>query len=181
MATSPLVRFSEFAVSGVSPSGDRHLKTHASYVKELGIAASQYLNFGSLNISNGKQSSPTKAVVAMVDNMNDALSALFNLKFWLSDVSAFTGGTYYLNGLASGVWIQNAALTDASGMFVPIVLPSGQNIWRQDGGDEIIASGLDSQVTQYFYLSTTLDIDVPVGIKGGDSGGFVYRFTYDFR
>lgn len=177
----PVVRFSEFATSGVSPSGSRHLTNHASYVKELGTVAGRYLDFGSINITNGKQTTDTKAVVAMIDHMNDATSQVFNLRFWISDSDDFSNGTYYFNGWASGVWIQDVNLTDASGYFTPTILPSGQNWWRNDGALAITASGSDAQTTQYMYLSVTIDTDVPVGIYGGDSGGYVYRLTYDYK
>ncbi len=179
MAVTPTVRFSQFAVSGVSPSGSRHLKTHDSYVKELGNGAGQYLDFGSLNITDGKKSTATKAVVAMVDNMQGATNSVYNLRFWAPSISLT--GTYYLNGWASGAWIHNCALTDASGYFVSTVLPSGQNWWRNDGDTSITASGLDSQTTQYFYLSITANNDVPIGIYGGDAGGLLYRMTFDYR
>lgn len=181
MATPPVIRFSQFAVSGVSPSGSRHLTNHASYIKQLGTAAGQYLDFGSLNISSAKQITGTKVVVAMVDNMNDATEAVFNLRFWLADTSDFNSGTYYFNGWASGTWLRNCSLTDASGYYVSTVLPSGQNWWRQDDGTEITGSGADSQVTQYMYLSNSIDTDCTVKVYGGDTGGFVYRLTYDYR
>jgi len=181
MSIPPVIRFSEFAVSGVSPSGSRHVTTHPSYVKELGTGAGQYLDFGSINISNGKQSTPTKAVVAMVDDMKDATEAVYNLRIWASDLSSFKSGTYYINTCVSGLWLRNCTLTDASGYSLPTFLPSGQNIWRQDGGAEITASGLDSQVTQYAFSSVTIDQDVPIGIYGGDSGGFRTRLTFDYR
>jgi hypothetical protein len=181
MAVTPVFRFSEFAPSGTSPSGSRHLTTHPSYVKQLGVAAGQYLDFGSINIQNGKQTTGTKAVVAVLDDMKDANNSIYNMKFWISNNSAFNGGTYYFNGFPSGVWLQNLSLNDASGRYIPTALPSGQNIWRQDGGEEITASGLDSQVTQYIYLSFTGDIDVPVNIYGGDLGGWVFRLTFDFK
>jgi len=179
--TPPVIRFSQFAVSGVSPSGSRHLTNHASYVKQLGVAAAQYLDFGSLNISVQKQTSATKVVVAMVDDMNDASTSVFNMRFWMSDIDDFSGGTYYFNGWASGVWMQNCSLTDASGYYIPTILPSGQNLWRQDGELSITGSGSDNQVTQYIYLSMTCDTDMPVGVYGGDSGGMVYRLTYDYK
>lgn len=178
---APIIRFSEFAVSGVSPAGSRHLKTHASYVKQLGVNAGGYLDFGELNITNGKQHTQTKAVVAMVDHMNDAKNQVYNLRFWVADISDFTAGTYYLNGWASGTWLRNCALNDASGYYTPTVLPSGQNWWRTNGATTITASGLDAQVTQYMYLSITAETDVPVGVYGGDAGGFAYRLTYDYK
>lgn len=181
MPVSPSIQFSEFAVSGLDPSGSRHLASHASYVKQLGTAAGQILDYGTLNLNNGKQSTNTKAVLAFVTNMQDANESIFNLRFWIQDYSNFTAGTYYFNGWASGTWIQNCALTDASGYYTPTVLPSGQNWWRQDGYTEISGANADSETTQYMYLSVTTDTDVPNKTYGGTGGGFTYRLTFDYK
>lgn len=190
MATPPVIRFSEFSVSGVSPSGSRHLTNHASYTKQLGTAAGQYLDFGSINVTDGKQHTSTKAVVAMVDDTKDMTEAVFNMRFFVSDLSDWSAGTFQFNGVPSGDWIQDIALTDASGYLTPTSIPSGQNWWREGGGafnrnatgfQEITASGSDDQVTQYMYLSVTADTDVPPGVYGGNTGGYTYRLTFDFR
>lgn len=191
MAVTPVIRISEFSISGQSPSGVRHLQLSASgWAKTLGTGAGQLLDFGSINTTNGKQSSATKAIVAMVDDMKDASEAVFNLRFFISDLSDWSNGTFSFNGFPSGQWIQNISLTDASGYLIPTILPSGQNLWRDAGGafnrnsvafQEITASGLDSQVTQWLYLSVTADTDVPAGVYGGNTGGFTYRLAYDFR
>jgi hypothetical protein len=181
-ATPPVIRFSEFAVSGVSPSGVRHLQLSASgWQKTLGTGTGEYLDYGFINLSFGKQSTTTKAVVGMVDNMRDATEAVFNMRFWLSDTSDWVAGTYSFNGWVSGVWLQSMQLTDTSGWFTPTALPSGQNLYRQDGALSITASGQDLQVSQWVYLSVTVDDDIPVGNYGGNSGGFTYRLTYDYR
>jgi hypothetical protein len=177
----PVIRFSQFAVSGLSPSGSRHLKNHASYVKQLATTPGAYLDYGDINKTYGKQTTPTKAIVAMVDHMNDANNQVYNLRFWAANITDFISGTYYLNSFPSGIWNQNCNLTDASGKYTPTVLPSGQNWWRQDGGVAITASGLDAQTTQYMYASLTVDTDVPVGVYGGDAGGFQYRMTFDYK
>ena len=191
MPIPPLIRFSQFNTSFQNPSGVRHLKISSSgWIKTLSQVAGEFLDFGAVNISNGKRTTGTKAVVAMVDNMKDATEAVFNLRFWISNTIDFNFGTFFFNGFPSGQWIQDIQLTDASGKYVPTALPSGQNWWRDAGGEfdrdslafqEITASGLDSQVTQWFYLSNSIDIDVPVKVYGGDSGGWVFRLTFDYR
>jgi hypothetical protein len=186
----PVIKFHEFATSGVNPSGQRHLQSHSSFVKELGTGAGEYMDFGSKNINQGKQTSITTAVVAFAGDFNSANEAIFNLRFYITDFSSYGAGSYYFNGLPSGLWMQDINLTDASGYFVPTSLPSGQNWWRDAGGpfdpdkvafQEITGSGTDDQVTMPFYLSVTADNDVPPKTYGGDAGGFTYRLTYDFR
>ena len=72
-------------------------------------------------------------------------------------------------------------MTDASGFFIPTVLPTGQNLLRQDDNPEITASGTDLDVTEYIFLSVSVDTDVNPGVYGGNDGGFTYRMTYDYR
>lgn len=180
MAVPPLVRFSEWAASGVNPSGSRHLKTHPSYVKQLGTAAGQELDFGTVNNTLDKKHSITSVVTAHIDAFNGANEAIFNMRFWIPDFSDYTKGTFFFNGFPSGQWIQGIELTDASGQFTPTALPSGQNWFRQDDGLELTGSG-DAQVTQFMYLSISVDTDVPPNVYGGAGGGHVFRLTYDFR
>lgn len=195
MAFPPNIVFSELLVSGVDPVGQRHLDlspaSGGNFKKNLSTNPDAFLDFGSLNLSNGKQETPTKAVIARVGDFNDATEAVFNMRFWLPDIADFSVGTFKFNGLPSGTWIQNVTLTEASGKFVPTTLPSGQNIWRNPSGvafdpgsttfQEITASGQDDQVTMYEYLSVTVNTNAAVKVYGGDGGGFTYRMTFDFR
>ena len=190
MAVPPVIRIAEFSTSGVNSSGVRHLQLPASgFVKNLGTGAGEFIDFGSINITLGKQTSDTKAVLLHVDSFQGASEAVFNMRFYISDLSDWSNGTFFFNGVTSGQWIQDINLTDASGYLVPTALPSGQNWWRDAGGtfdptsvafQEIVGSG-DSQVTQWFYLSVTADTDVPAKVYGGNTGGYTYRCTFDFR
>ena len=182
MATPPTVRVSEFDLSYPDPSGVRHLKLVASgWVKDLGKNTSSLLDFGSVNNSTAKVHGNTKAIIYNIDDMGDANEAVYNLKFWCSNTDDFTTGSYYLNGFCSGVWFKNLTLTDASGLFIETSLPSGQNLYRQDKGAEITASGADNQSSQWIYLSISVDYDIPPKTYGGANGGLVYRLTYDYR
>jgi len=195
LSIPPVIKFHEFAPSGINPSGFRTLTTHPSFVKVLGTAPGQFMDFGSKNLKNGKQHSKTTAVVAFATAFNDATEAIFNMRFWIADFSSFDQGTFFFNGLPSGRWIQNIALNDASGKFVPTTLPSGQNWWRDAGGpfdrDDVAfqeitgsgvdASGVNSQITFPFYLAVTVDTDVPPKVYGGNGGGFIFRMTFDYR
>jgi hypothetical protein len=184
MAVPPSIKFSEFAVSGVNPVGQRHQATHGSFVKQVSTSAGQFLDFGEVNTTFAKRTTPTKAVVVYSDDFNDATEAIFNMRFWVSDISDFLTGTFHFNGFASGVWISGLSidpLTDASGLFIPTALPSGQNLRRQDGWPEISGVSQDGEVSEYIYLSVGFDTDVPPGVYGGDSGGFTYRCTFDYK
>lgn len=194
MAVPPTIIFSEYAVSGVDPSGVRHLDlgppSGFSFVKNLGTSPGEYLDFGSININLGKQELPTKAVVFRIGASGDMTEAMFNMRFWLSDITDFSIGTFVFNGFPSGTWLQNLSLTESSGLFVSTGLPSGQNIWRDAGGpfnrnstsfQEITASGQDNQVSMYQYLNVTVNPNAAVKVYGGDAGGFTYRLTFDYR
>ncbi len=190
MATPPDVKISQFDIN-VDPSGFRHLESPANgFQQTLGVAAGEFLNLSGVDRTNGKQSSQTKVFLMRVDNFNDANEAVFNMRFYLSSVSDFTTGTFSFNGFASGRHITGATLTDASGLFIPTALPSGQNLWRAADGpfdpssasfQEITGVGSDDQVTMYQYLSVTVDTDVPAGVYGGNTGGFTGRITWDYR
>lgn len=193
MPIPPVFKYNEFDIADITPSGERHTMAASGWIKELGIGAGEFLDFGSKNITNGKQTSVSKAIVGYVTNMNDANEAVYNLRFYVTDFSSFTGGTFSFNGFPSGTWMSGLStnpLTDASGLFIPGAIPSGQNWWREAGGvfdrtdiafQEITASGLDTEVTQFMYLSVGVDTDVPVKTYGGDAGGFTYRTTFDYR
>jgi len=184
MSTPPSIKFSEFSVSGVSPVGQRHQLTHSSFVKRVSDAAGEFLDFGAVNTTFTKKTTKTKAVVAFADAFNDATEAIFNMRFWLPDISDFVQGSFNFNGFASGVWMSGLylqGLNDASGVYIPTALPSGFNLRRQDGWPEISGFSLDSQTSEFIYLSVTLDTDVKVGVYGGDSGGFQARLSYDYR
>lgn len=182
MPTPPTIRISEFDLSYPNPSGVRHQQLTASgWVKNLGTTTDTLLDFGSVNNSNGKVHSSAKALIVNVDDMKDATEAVYDMRFWCSDDSDFATGTRYLNGFTSGVWFQDLSLTDASGLFIGTTLPSGQNLYRQDGGEEITASGSDSQSSHWIYLSVSVDTNVPPATYGGAAGGFVYRLTFDYR
>ncbi len=181
MATPPTIRWSYWAASGVSPSGSRHLTSSDTYVKQIGTAADQELDFGDVNNTNEKVHSSTCVVTAAVDAMNGANEAIFNMRFWIPDFSDYATGTFFFNGFPSGTWIQDIELTDASGLFIPTALPSGQNLFRQDGWPEISGIASDDEVTEYIYLSVSVDTDVPPNVYGGAAGGHVYRCSYEFR
>ena len=195
MAFPPDIIFSELILASGDPSGVRHLDlppaSGGNFRKNLSTDPSGFLDFGSLNLNAGKQESPTKVFIARVGDFQDATEAVFNMRFWLPDISDFSFGTFKFNGFPSGSWLQNSVLTESSGVFVSTTLPSGQNIWRNVPGipfdrdsvlfQEITASGADDQVTMYEYMSVTINTNAAIKVYGGDGGGFTYRLTFDFR
>ncbi len=197
MAIAPTIKFAVSAVSGNDPSGVRHLDlgdpSGFSFINNPSTVPGASLDFGNINVTAGKQTTQTFAVTARIDKFNDMTEAVFNMRFWLPDLQDFGVGTFKFNGFASGTWIPDISLVEASGKFVPTSLPSGQNMFRNadpnqifDRNDvfqkELTGSGIvDDQVTMYEFLSVTVDTNAGVKNYGGDGGGFTYRMTFDFR
>lgn len=180
----PQSHFIQFSVKAPSPSGYRHID--ASGIKIVDTSASGALNFGTLNNGSGIiVTSPTKCVVWVIDSMGDATEQIFDMKFWLSSVSDFTGlGTdynVYFNKQMSTAWQSGLKIDYSDGDFVGITIPSGQNLLSSSGTTSIVGAGQDFNTSQYIYLSISADPDVPVGTYGGDGvGTFRYRVTYKY-
>ena len=184
--TAPTTHFSQFDILSVSPSGERHSTAASGYLKELTTTAGGALDFGSLDNSSGiVVSSPTKCVVWVVDNLQDATTEVFDMKFWLSSVSDWVGRNTdynsYFNQHVTNQWLGNVKLNYNSGTYTPTSLPAAQNLLQNEGNSTITASGTDAATTEYIYLSVSVDSDTPVGIYGSaGGGGFRYRVTYKY-
>ena len=182
----PITHFAQWSPSGISPSGHRHQTSGTLYVKELSTDANEELNFGTLDITEGiNTTSDTRCLVWIIDDLKDVKESIFDMKFWLSSVADFVGrGVDYqlwFNQHITSVWTSGLSINEASGVFTPISLPGSQNLLKWDGSSEIAVSGMDDAVSQYIYLSTTADKDTPVGIYGGATvGTFRYRVTYKY-
>jgi len=184
----PVTHFSEFSINAPSPSGNRHNSSGIAYVKEISINPNESLDFGTLNNSDGQVvDSETKCVVWCVDDFKDATQKIYDMKFWLSSIAGFVGegsGNYnvYFNWHTSNEWMGsgNPTLVHTSGNYVPRSLPSEQNLYKYDGSSSITTSGSDESVSQYIYLSTSVDPNTPNGQYGGMDGGFRYRITYKY-
>jgi hypothetical protein len=182
----PVTHFSQFDIKIISPSGTRHDASASGYVKGLNTNTGGELAFGTLNNSSGIIiTTPTKCAVWVVDHLQDATTKVFDMKFWLSSVTDFVGVgigyNVYFNQHMSKKWLGDIQLTDTSGTYTPESLPAGQNLLKHDGSTEITTSGTDDSVSQYIYLSVSIDPDTPVGIYGGAGANtFRYRVTYKY-
>ncbi len=187
---APIITFREFDVSiNSDPSGSRHLKTgdtdvHEAFSKSLGTAVGEQLDYGINNITNSGINSSTKVALAHMDTSGDLTTQLFNLKFWLSSVTTFTGTVRYnfqkSNYVGQSGWLPDLVLQNSSLEQVPTLLPTSGNILRQDGSGIITGSG-DSEVTEWLYLSVFNGANEPPGLKGGPGlNTFRYRLTADY-
>lgn len=173
--TLPTVQFIQFNKS-VNPSGYRHIA--ASGVKSLDTSITGCLDFGSVNTTTSGRISDTKMLVFRVSDFGDA-SGIFNMRFFLNNTNAFNTGNYRFLHRISTHWLGagfNLSLADSD---LPRTTPS-QNVLSTSG--QPVLSGLfDGHVSQYIYLATYVDTNVPYGTYGGPTTNtFRYRMLYDF-
>jgi hypothetical protein len=183
----------EFAVSGVDPSGSRHLITHPSFEEVLasgrGLAN---INFGDIDmktvdIGPGSGISCTKVFLFRIDNFDCVTSRVTNMRVWASDTSDFLTNTHTIIFETSQTWQQNKQLpiTDLgnANKTLPESLPIAQNLLRQDGGFTIYNTN-DDHVSEWVYTAVSASGSTPLGEYGGqgagnNGSGFRIRTTYD--
>jgi len=168
------------------PSGQRAVKSPAAgFIREIGTGGGEVLDFGQLNTTGSGAITDTLLCYARVDDLGDA-SGVFNMRFFLSNASAFTAGTYRfledkrlhfedglsLNSAADNTPTVVPAFANLSGTITEPEFPLGKP-W--------MSGLLDNDVSQYVYLAIEAGVDVPVGTYGGAGAGtFRYRLLYDF-
>ena len=183
---APTTHFAAFQVKCESPEGQRHTTAASGYIKHLDASPSGELDYGQLNNSSGVTiTTPTHCAVWVVDAMNDATEQIFDMRFWLSSVADFVGrGTDYntwFNQLNSTTWQSGVTIDKDDGSFTPTSLPAAQNVNSASGLPYIVSAGNDYDVSEYLYLSVSIDTDTPVGTYGGAGvGTFRYRMTYKY-
>jgi len=178
--------------SSIDPSGHRHeLDSSYGYVKQLGTAAGQALDFGSINTTLSGAISDTKVVYARVSDMGTA-SGIFNLRFFLNSTSAFSLGQFRFLEKKDLHFIPNLNLVDTANDTFRVVPPyqnlSGTipSVGRVDygqwqAGTPWISGTRDDDATMYIYLAFLAFESVPNGTYGGSgAGSFRYRLLYDF-
>jgi hypothetical protein len=182
MVTAPSIQWKEYDKT-VDPSGTRHLET-TGFLKQIGTGAGEQFDFGSVDISDSSQISDTKLCLAHVTNFNGA-SGIFNMRFFLNNISAFGLGTYrFLE--RKEFHFQGDIDLDLSDDDIPTTIPSSPNIKGTiaalfPNGQTAISGVGDQDVTQYVYLAVSVGTDVPVGTYGGPAQGtFRYSLVYDF-
>lgn len=184
MVTFPVLQWIE-QDPGVDPSGSRHL-LNTGFIKQLNTGAGGQLNFGDLPLTAGQQITETKLCYARAANMGTA-SGIFNMKFYLSSVSDWGGGTYRFLEHKTQDFVPSLSLT-ASDDDTPTTIPAQANLLgtvHEDSGfprgQPWISGVLDQDVSEYVYLAILANNDVNPGIYGGaGAGSFRYALIYDF-
>ncbi len=165
--------------NAINPSGTRNLGASCSgFVKFLSTSSSGCLDFGFLNITTSGVYSGTKLIFFRPLSLGDA-SELFNFRFYLSSINAWSTGTYNFLLKKQIHFTSGVALTLAD-ENVPTSIPTSGNILSTASGT-YIQSIAESGCSQYIYLAVYADTNVPVGQYGGPGqGGFRFRLTFDF-
>lgn len=182
MVAVPIIQIIEQSTS-IDPSGHRHQSNPTfGFVQNIGTSPGQQLDFGSVDTSISGQVSNTKCIYARVSNYMGA-SGIYNLKFFLKNVTAFTAGNYRFLERKSLEFIPNINLSQANS-DTPINIPASPNLVGTrstpfPAGQSSLSGTLDTDVTEYIYLAAFVDTDVPLGLKGGP-GAATYRYGLSF-
>lgn len=167
----------------VDPSGTRHLNT-TGFIKKLDTSAGGALSFGNINVTNSGGISSTALTFAHAASLGDA-SGIFNMRFFLVNVSAWNTGTYRFLWDKTIHFTQGKSLNDGN-LDLSTTVPATANLrstlvpeWV--GGAPSVSGVGDQAVTQYVHLAVLAEGDTPIGTYGGaGAGSFRYRLLYDF-
>ena len=165
MVNFPTVQWIEQSLS-IDPSGSRHL-LDTGFIKQLGTGAGEFLDFGQLNTTGSGAISDTHLAYARVSDLGDA-SGVFNMKFFLTNTSAFGLGTFRFLERKSIPFEVNLAL-NSSANNTPTVIPTDANFLGTattpefPNGKPWMSGTIDIDASQYVYIALEAGIDVPVG------------------
>lgn len=172
----------------VDPSGFRDAKT-VGFIRTLNTAAGGELSFGQVNTTGSGAITDTYVTYARVNDLGDA-SGVFNMRMFLTNVTAWGAGTYRFLEQKDFHFVPSLTL-DSGADNTPTTVPASANLFgtRIDegspgpwpNGQPWMSGTLDNDVSQYVYLAVEVSSDVPVGTYGGAGAGtFRYRLLYDF-
>src|SRR6185436_4079889 len=183
MVNFPSVEWIQQSLS-IDPSGFRHLKQVVNgYIRNIDTSAGGVLDFGNINTTGSGAISDTKLAYARISSMGDA-SGVYNMRFFLTNTSAFTAGVSRFLERKSLHFIPNLSL-NSSADNTPTNVPTNTNFsgtiqtpyWQS--GQPWMSGILDIDVSQYVYLAIEANVAVPIGTKGGAGAGtFRYRLLY---
>ena len=168
------------ANNAANPSGVRHMTSgyHPAWLKILGIGGGSGLNFGSIT-------QHTSSGIKAVTFRNTAPeSAITNMRFWMSDISAFAGVSGWdVAQHVDSKWLPNLTLPSGSGT-VGRSLGAATSVLQSDLSTTMSGGTLDgtsisgeSGISQYIYLSFATDENFSPATYG--PGGFIFRLTTD--
>jgi hypothetical protein len=171
------------------PSGSRHVQTHPAFKGVVGSGMGELFpgltifDFNDVDISTGSGVSDTRCMTFRIADQECWQTRVTHMKVWVSDDSDFLVKDYRVLYHHSQTW-QSGYQFQFGDIFDPNkVLATGvpelQNLYRQDGGLTIHASG-DADVSEYMYLALACSGTVLPGQYGGlpSPSGFRLRVTF---
>jgi hypothetical protein len=182
--TYPIVEWIQQSLL-IDPSGHRHQKNPTfGYIQNVNTSPGGQLDFGAINTAFSGSISDTKLVYARPSTLGSA-SGIFNMKFFLVSISAWTVGSYRFLERKLLHFANGLTLTQANS-DTPTTVPANSNIVGTIApffvtGQPTISGVNDQGVTEYVYLAVFADTNVPPSQYGGPGqGSFRYRLLYDF-
>lgn len=169
-----------------SPVGSRHLKTHSAFIGVVGSGMGPLaediisFDFHDVDVSTGSGVSDVRCMTFRVAEQECWQTRVTHMKVWISDESDFLVKDYKVGYVHSSVWQPNLVFSwqNCFSNALATSLPTLQNLYRQDGGIEIHASG-DSDVSEFMYMAVAASGTVLPGVYGGVyTRGFRLRVTF---
>jgi hypothetical protein len=120
-------------------------------------------------------------IVGQIASSGDMTDRIFNMRFWLSNITDLGTGTVRFNQENYQVWQSGLIVQNSSSGTTPTVLPSSGNLVTASGFTAMSGVNVDNDLSEYIYLSVFTGTNVPVGVKGGGTRStFRYRLTADY-
>lgn len=204
----PPAQILQWDIDEVNPSGYRHIESGVykpdaklglrggfTAQKESGVA----LDFGEIYANENGFYTDTVCMTFNLGEVNDHPDSYFNnadgigtnfktfnMKFWMSNMTAFTDKGYNPDFYYKtfNIWQSGISLkSDTPGVLVvPSALPSLQNIYSKNS--QIFISGVyrEAEFSNFIYTVGKFPSGVyELGSYGGlGSGNFIFRLTYDW-
>jgi hypothetical protein len=168
------------------PSGYRHLKSHEAFLGVVGSGMGPLsdsvvpFDFNDVDISTGSGISDTRCMTLRVSEQDCWQTRITHMKLWVSDDNDFLIKDYKIGYIHSQEWQPDLEFSweDCFNNALSRTLPEYQNLYRQDGGIEIHASG-DQDVSEYIYCAVAASGTILPGEYGGTiSRGWRLRITF---
>ena len=168
----------EWAVSGVDPSGSRHLNSHPTFsgIVASGTTSSGTLNLGPVAITDGDDISATKCFTVSFIDFADSNETVDSCTVYVnnSDISSTSSQIVYE---VREEWEQDFSLLQDEEF--PLTIQSGQaETVLRTGGKNTFFQDADGHCSQYWYVAMQVSGDTPVGAYGGSAGGLELKFSY---
>lgn len=164
----------------------RHLKSDSAFIGVFGSGMGPLadavipFDFHDVNVSTGSGVSDVRCATLRVAEQDCWQTRITHMRVWVSDDSDFLIKDYKVGYAHSQDWQPDLSFSWEDCFNSPLLssLPPLQNLYRQDGGLTIHASG-DADVSEYMYMAVAASGTVLPGEYGGIfTRGFRIRITY---